>query len=259
MNILFKQEKMVGKTRRDILKIAVCDDEQAQRKMIVLSTRKYFLENKIPVCIEEYESAEQLLFQYESCSDFDIVLLDIQMRGMDGIALAKHLRQKNEALAIIFITAMTDYIYEGFKLNAINYLLKPLDEVKLFTCLQSALEQCRKQQEFLILKVDKELIKVKKHQILRVESDGHYLKIVTGVQCYRVKKSMKEIEMELYEEYFLKISRSDILNLHGVERITTKEITLINGDRLIVPKGKHKEISEAFMNCHFRGENSKCF
>lgn len=240
------------------MKIAICDDEQAQRNLIVLSTKKYLLEHKIPACIEEFESAEQLLFRYESSSDFDIVLLDIQMRGMDGIALAKYLRQKNEALAIIFITAMTDFIYEGFKLNAINYLLKPLDEVKLFTCLQSAMEQCNKQQEILILRVDKELIKIKKHQILRVESDGHYLNIVTGEQCYRVKKSMKEIEMELSEQHFLKISRSDVINLYGVERITTKEITLVNGDKLIVPKGKHKEISEAFMNCHFRGENLKC-
>ena len=75
------------------------------------------------------------------------------MAGMDGISLAKKLRCKNEALAIIFITAMTDYIYEGFQLNAINYLLKPYEEEKLYDCLNKAMEQCNKQDSYLLLRV----------------------------------------------------------------------------------------------------------
>ncbi|BCN31839.1 LytR/AlgR family response regulator transcription factor [Anaeromicropila herbilytica] len=240
------------------MKIAVCDDEEVQRELIVKSIRTYFADRKIPICIQEYRSAEQLIFQYDLNSDIDIALLDIQMEGMDGIALAKYLRSKNEALSIIFITAMTEYIYEGFKVNAINYLLKPYEEEKLYDCINKAVEECMKQEEILIIRVDKEILKIRRNQILRVEGDGHYLKVVTGEQCYRIKKSMKEIEMELSDEYFLRINRSDILNLRGIERITTKEITLINGEKLLVPKGKHKEISEAFMNCHFRGGTISC-
>jgi DNA-binding LytR/AlgR family response regulator len=240
------------------MKIAVCDDETVQRELIVTCARQYFIEKKIPVNIQEYSSAEQLIFQYDLHSDIDIVLLDIQMKGMDGITLAKYLRSKNEGLSIIFITAMTDYIYEGFQVNAINYLLKPFENEKLYTCLDKAVEECDKQEELLILRVDKELLKIKKNHILRVEGDGHYIKLVTSDYNYRMKKSMKEIEFELSEQHFLKINRSDIINLHGIERITTKEITLINGDKLLVPKGKHKEISEAFINCHFRREDTSC-
>ena len=128
----------------------------------------------------------------------------------------------------------------------------------MFACLNRAVEECRKQEEYLILRVDKELLKIQKSHILRVEGDGHYVKLLTSDQNYRIKKSMKEVEHELSEAYFLKISRSDIINLHGVERITTKEITLMNGDKLLMPKGKHKEISEAFIQCHFRGEMTSC-
>lgn len=240
------------------MKIAICDDEAVQRELIATNTRQYFLNRKIPVHILEYESAEKLMFQYDLHNDIDIVLLDIQMEGMDGIALAKYLRSKNEGLPIIFITAMTEYIYEGFQVNAINYLLKPFENEKLFVCLDKAVEKCSKQEECLIMRVDKELLRITKNHILRVEGDGHYVKLVTLDCNYRMKKSMKELEQELSEPFFLKINRSDIINLHGVERITTKEISMMNGDKLLVPKGKHKEISEAFIQCHFRGENASC-
>ncbi len=240
------------------MKIAICDDELVQREYIYASVQRYFNEKAIPVSIQEYESAEKLWFQYELNSDIDIVLLDIQMAGMDGISLAKKLRCKNEALAIIFITAMTDYIYEGFQLNAINYLLKPYEEEKLYDCLNKAMEQCNKQDSYLLLRVEKEIVKIKKDHIIRVESEGHYLNIFTGEQSYRIKRSMKEMESVLVEDNFFKISRSDILNLYSIARITPKEVSLMNGEKILVPRGRHREISEAFMNCHFRKEIMKC-
>lgn len=240
------------------MKIAICDDELVQREFISASVQRYFNEKAIPVSIQEYESAEELWFQYELNSDTDIVLLDIQMEGMDGISLAKKLRCKNEALAIIFITAMTDYIFEGFQVNAINYLLKPYEEEKLYDCLNKAMEQCSKQDNYLLLRVEREIVKIKKDHIIRVESEGHYLNIFTGEQSYRIKRSMKEMESVLIEDNFLKISRSDILNLYSIARITPKEVSLMNGEKILLPKGRHREISEAFMNCHFRRENMRC-
>ena len=240
------------------MKIAICDDELVQREYISASVQRYFNEKVIPVCIQEYESAEELWFQFDLNSDIDIVLLDIQMAGMDGVSLAKKLRSKNEALSIIFITAMTDYIFEGFQVNAINYLLKPYEEEKLYDCLNKAMEQCNKQDSYLLLRVEKEIVKIKKDHIIRVESEGHYLYIFTGEQSYRVKRSMKEMESVLIEDNFFKISRSDILNLYSIARITPKEVALMNGDKIPVPKGRHHESSEAFMNCHFRRENMQC-
>lgn len=237
------------------MKIAICDDELVQREFIKESVQRYFNEKAIPVCIQEYESAEELWFQYDMNSDTDIVLLDIQMAGMDGVSLAKKLRGKDEAVAIIFITALTDYIFEGFQVKAINYLLKPYEEEKLYECLDKAVEQCNKQDSFLLLRVEKEILKIKKDNIIRVESEGHYLNVFTSGQRFRIKRSMKEMESVLVEDNFFKISRSDILNLYSISRITPKEVTLMNGEKILFPKGRHREISEAFMNCHFRKGN----
>lgn len=249
---------MRRKKGRGTVKLAICDDERIQRQQLTASVTAYFRRECIPVSIQEYESAEQLLLEYDTENDFDIVLLDIKMGGMDGISLANELRSKNEALAIIFITGMTDYIFEGFRLNAINYLLKPVEEEKLWQCLEQAVTQRQQQEDVLILRVDKELIKIRKSQILRVESDGHYLKVITDKGAYRTKRSMKEVEQELPAQDFYKISRSDLLHLHAVERITRKDITMINGEQIPIPKGKYKEISEAFLNCHFRREAGGC-
>lgn len=236
----------------DIMRIAICDDEEVQRELILKCVKLYFKDKQNVAYIEEYESAEQLLFNY-NCN-LDIVLLDIQMKEMDGITLARELRKSNEGLAIIFITGVADYIFEGFEVKAINYLMKPFDEYKLKQCLDKAVEQCGNQEKYFTLKVDKELIKISKRKIIRVESQGHYINIITGEEQYRIKKSMKEIESELQDNNFFKMSRSDLVNIYSVEKITSKEVELINGDKILIPKGKHGEVSEAFMNCHFRKE-----
>lgn len=240
------------------MRIAICDDEAAQRELIIECVKRYFTSKKIIVCVEEYESAEQFLFQYDCNYDLDIAILDIQMSGMDGISLAKKLRSQNEELSIIFITAMTDYIFDGFEVKAINYLLKPLNEEKLHICLDKAVNQYSKKERYFALRVEKELIKVKKSQIIRIESDGHYMNIIMTKERYRIKRTMKEIEVELLEDNFFKMSRSDLINLYSIERITQKEVMMVNGDKILIPKGKHREISEVFMNCHFRKEQSYC-
>lgn len=241
------------------MKIAICDDEPAQRELIVDCINKHFGDKKILVSVEEYESAEQLLFQYDCNCDLDIALLDIQMSGMDGISLAKKLRSQNKALSIIFITAMTEYIFDGFEVQAINYLLKPFDKEKLHICLDKAINQCSNYERYLTIRVDKELVKLKKSQIIRIESEGHYINIIMLDDRYRIKWTMKEVEEELVEDNFFKISRSDLVNIYSIERITKKEVMLVNGDKILIPKGsKHGEISEAFMNCHFRKEQLHC-
>lgn len=236
-----------------MINLAICDDEAAQLALVSHAVDRYFAEKNMVSSVFTYESAEQLLLAREDYCCLDIVILDIQMGKMDGIALAKELRHYNPSLAILFITGMTEYIYESFELHAINYLLKPFNESQLFACLDKAVEQCLTQTRTLLLQSGKELIKILLSDIIRVESSGHYLTIVTNQENYRIKKGLRELELELPQELFYKVSRSDLISLDAVNKITSREISMINGDILIIPKGKHREISEAFMKHHFHG------
>lgn len=235
--------------------ILLCDDEEAQLLLLKKAVESYFNEKQIPFVIHSYSSAESLLMDRDKGELADLALLDIQMGEMDGIELAKRLRYLNPTMSILFITAMTEYIYESFQLNAINYLLKPFDQDKLYVCLDQAVN-LMKCDCSLLIQCDKELIKIDLDNLIRVESNGHYLRLITQNQTYSIKKSMKEMSEELPSSFY-RLSRSDLISLKAIKRITSKEVMLLNGDCLLIPKGRHREISNAFVQYHFHGGKSE--
>ena len=105
------------------LNIAICDDEKVIREQI-----KELAEKEMPcVCDGLYETGDALL---AAGKQFDIVFLDIQMEGTDGIETAKRLRQRDEDTILIFITGIREYVFEAFDVAAFHYLLKPIEEDK---------------------------------------------------------------------------------------------------------------------------------
>ena len=234
------------------MKIAICDDEIIQCVQLEKHIHTYFEKAQIPYILDTYQSADQLFLSYDTTQPYDLVILDIQMDGMNGMELAKRLRAQNDKLAILFVTGVTEFIYDSFDINAVNYLLKPYDETKLFLCLDKAIQQYSLIEEILILQVDKELIKIKEKNLLHAESDGHYIVLYTIDGSYRIKKTLSELEQDLSGDYFFKLGRSNLINLLAIERIAAKEIILINKTVVWIPKGWHKEISQAFMNYYFR-------
>ena len=105
------------------LNIAICDDEKIIREQI-----KELAEKEMPdVCAGLYETGDALL---AAGKQFDIVFLDIQMEGTDGIETAKRLRQRDEDTILIFITGIREYVFEAFDVAAFHYLLKPVEEDK---------------------------------------------------------------------------------------------------------------------------------
>ena len=100
------------------LNIAICDDEKAIREQI----NELIEKEKVGICLDLYETGDALL---ATDKKFDIVFLDIQMDGTDGIETAKRLRQRDEDTILIFITGIREYVFEAFDVAAFHYLLKP--------------------------------------------------------------------------------------------------------------------------------------
>lgn len=125
-------------------KIAICDDEQKDRDFVAALSRRWAEQRGNTVELTEFSSAEQFLFCYGEQSDYDILLLDIEMGQMDGVQLAKQLRQKNETIQIVFVTGYSDYISEGYEVAALHYLMKPVREEKFFSVLDRAADKLRK-------------------------------------------------------------------------------------------------------------------
>ena len=122
------------------IKIAVCDDSTVDQRYVSDMVDRWAVQREHTVHVDTFISAESFLFHYAEESDYDILLLDIEMGEMDGVSMARQLRRGNDAVQIIFITGHSDYISEGYEVEALHYLMKPVREEKLHSVLDRAVE-----------------------------------------------------------------------------------------------------------------------
>ena len=130
-----------------MLKIAVIEDNEVQSRLLKDYANEWANKNNLLPEIKLFSSGEQFWFEFEELSDIDIILLDIQMLRISGIELAKKIRKTKSNAVIIFITGIPDYMQEGYDVEALHYLLKPVKKEKLFDCLDRALKKQDKVKE----------------------------------------------------------------------------------------------------------------
>lgn len=226
-------------------KIAICDDMEEDLKYISSAVKKWAEKEDISVEIETFPSAESFLFRYAEQKAFDILLLDIEMPSMNGIELAKKIRQDNDAVQIIFITGYTDYIAEGYEVSALHYLMKPLSENKLSEVLGRAALKIRKNEKSLFLSVSGEMVRIPIYEIKYLEVQQNYVTL-HAKSDYTVKKTLGEFEREL-DERFYRIGRSFIVNLSCINKITKTGVFLSGGSVIPLPRGQYEPLNKAFI------------
>ena len=132
-----------------IYKIAICDDETIDTDYLCGLVEKWEAYAKHTVQIKTFVSAEEFLFHYEEDKVWHILLLDIEMGKINGVELAKKIRIKNKEVQIIFITGYNDYISDGYDVEALHYILKPVYKEKLYEVLSRACERLKKEEAAL--------------------------------------------------------------------------------------------------------------
>ena len=227
-------------------KIAICDDLESDRDYLKDLLNKWAINNSHLLNIDTFSSAESFLFHYEEAKDYDILLLDIEMGLMDGVSMAKKIRQDNDAVQIIFITGYSDYIAEGYEVNALHYLMKPVKEVKLFSVLERAIEKISKNDVVLNMETANGMVRIPIYQIRFAEVFGNYVTIHANDEVV-VKMTLNEIE-KLLDERFYRVGRSVIVNLNEVSRVTKTEIKLLDGTSIHLPRGAYDGVNRAIIN-----------
>ena len=122
-------------------RIAICDDSQHDAEYVLSLLTNWANKNQIAIQTECFPSAESFLFHYAEDKTYDILLLDIEMGKMDGVTMAREIRRDNQTVQIVFITGYSDYISEGYEVAALHYLMKPVNEQKLYAVLDRACEK----------------------------------------------------------------------------------------------------------------------
>lgn len=227
-------------------KIAICDDSQADRQYILDMVRRWALQKGHRVSADAYTCAENFLFHYAEKADYDILLLDIEMGAMDGVTLAKKLRQDNETLQIVFITGYSDYISEGYDVSALHYLMKPVKEEKLFSVLNRAAEKIARNEKVLTFDVGSEMVRIPIYQIRYAQVQGNYVTIYAGTET-TVKMTLGDLALML-DERFYRVGRSYIVNLTQISRVTKSEIRLSGGTAIPLPRGAYDGVNRAIIS-----------
>ena len=174
-----------------------------------------------------------------------MLLLDIEMDGMDGVELAKAVRRDNDDIQIVFVTGYADYIAEGYEVSALHYLTKPVDEGKLFQVLTRAVGRLRRNEPALTLELPGETVRLPLGKIRYLEVAHNYVTVHAG-RDYAVKRPLGELEQELDGRFF-RAGRSFILNLAFVRRASRTEAELTTGERVPLPRGQYEKLNRAII------------
>ncbi len=231
--------------------IGICEDNKTQMEYLNHEIKKYYLKKNDKLIIENFESAEELLFKYPQNMPFQCLILDIKMKQIDGMELAKKVREKDKSINIIFITGDKDYVFDGYKVGAARYILKPIkinDLIEALEYVERGIKEINVKEEYFCFNYSGEYIKVEKPSILYIEVNGHYITIKTIQNDYTYKGTMKEIINELSDERFVMVNRSELVNLDNVERITKGECLLKNGYKPVVGRNRYNELNQRFIN-----------
>ncbi len=226
------------------LKIAICDDSAADRRFIAEIARSWAKDTGRDARITEFPSAESFLFEFDG--GWDILLLDIEMGGMDGVELAKRLREKSATLQIVFITGYSEYIEEGYEVEALHYLVKPVDPSKLRSVLTRAVGKLAKNEKALTLDSGGETVRVPVYEIRCAEVRGNYVTLHARSDI-TVKMTLGEL-MDMLDDRFYRVSRWAMVNLTRVSRVSRNEVTLTDGSVIPLPRGAWEGINRAIIS-----------
>lgn len=225
------------------MKIAICDDEIEIGEQI----KDLIRSQKTDCRIEFYSSGEELL---ASEVVFDIIFLDIQMEGMDGLSTARQLRRKTDAL-LIFITGIREAVFDAFDVSAFHYLLKPVDQEKFGEVFRRAVEVYQAgRQEPLVIRTGGRSLTLERKDILYLESRGRKAEIhrkADPAEIIEIYANMDVLEEQLGEDFY-RCHRGYLVNLAYIRDYDRESIGLRNGEIICLSRRKYDEFVKAYMH-----------
>lgn len=223
--------------------VAICDDEQ-----VICEQIENLIKKEKPNCqIILFSSGEDLL---NTTYHFDIIFLDIQMEGINGMETARRLRNQKEEVILIFISGFKEYVFEAFDVSAFHYLLKPIEEIKfmeIFAKAVAELEKKKNSEEAFLIKSKGRTILVDKKTILYIESQNRMINIHTTKETVRIYSDMKMLEQELGNGFY-RCHRGYIVNLGYIAEYGRETISLTNGEVLYLSRRKYREFVKRYMD-----------
>ena len=237
-----------------MLEIAIVEDEENYRNVLCEYLKKYEQETGQEIHMSVFTGGDEIVENYTA--KYDIILMDIEMQFMNGMDAARKIREVDKAVIIIFITNMAQYAIQGYEVDALDYILKPISYFAFSQRIQRAVGRMKKREERYINIVSKNGVnKVAVSEISWIESEGHRLIYHAKNQVYEsTLNSMKEIENELKDCSFFRCNKGYLVNLAHVKAIRDGWAILTNG-QVMISRAKKTEFQKALTT--YAGETVK--
>lgn len=223
------------------MRIAVCDDEELFRIEFKTILDKVLVNSEYDI---DTFSGGSSLYEAFLKNPFDLVFLDIEMPGIDGITLAKRLRAVSENVQIVFLTSHIEYALEGYEVNALRYLVKPVDINKLGEVLKYIQDKKNNSRQIMI-KQEGEDIVIDISDVIYIESLDKNVRIVTSKSEYITRYNISDYEEELKNSGFFRSHRSYLISLSKVKKIVKNDVVMDGDISLPVSRSNVKALKEA--------------
>jgi DNA-binding LytR/AlgR family response regulator len=237
--------------------ICYCEDESAQAKAFAIKIDQWAKNKNTVVRTDLFECAEEYLFKAEQ-NAYDVIFLDISMRGQNGMELARQIREKEKDVILVFVTSDASYVFDGYEVGAYRYLMKPVDEEKLWEILDYARMQKEVEEEnYILVKKDSQSVRVNLKDIIYIEAQKHYVNLcMENKESINIKTAFTELLQETQEksDTILLTHRSYAVNIEKVVRIGRTECVLSDSSVIPVSRSFYKEVNEAFIKYHLGRE-----
>lgn len=230
-----------------MIRIAVAEDSAAERERLSLYLRRYARENDCDFDIEFYENGAEIVSAYRP--GIDILLLDIEMPVLDGMRTARILREKDRRVVIVFVTNLAQYAVQGYEVEALDFIVKPLEwSVFAFrmTRILSRLKrrQSEAAQSIAVRADDGSVRRIDIPDLMYVDVNHHTLSYHTVGGVYSERSTMREAEKSLLPHGFCRCNQCYLVNLRYVTAVDDEQVS-VGGEQLRISRSKKKELMKA--------------
>ena len=231
-------------------RLAICDDEKSSAAEAAGLLEKYRAAHSgLEFSVDIFYTSLDLLGAMEK-NIYDIFLLDIYIDKINGIELAETIMKNNENAHIIFMTSSNAFYKDAFRIHAAHYLEKPILQEDFFEAMDRVCTQ-DEEEHYITFRESGEVHKVKVEDILYVESEDHYKRIVTHDDNFLIRSTMQAIQESLDYPHFYSMGVKSVINLKRVLKITKDSVVMENGKEFSVPRGTYRALSELVLKYSF--------
>ena len=224
-------------------RFAIVEDEPAFRKELSAYLERFCAENAIKYSVAAFADGGEIIGDYTPV--YDVILMDIQMQDVDGMTAARRIRAHDSDVLIIFITNMTQFAIEGYAVDALDYLLKPLTYYAFSQCMKRALTRLKKREKKTLFVATRDGgRRVDSDEILYIEVHGHSLVYHLTSGDVEAGGAMKDVEEALGALPFFRCNKCDLVNLAKVDGVHDGD-AVVNGQIVQVSRAKKKPFLEA--------------